>query len=280
MPQTKFENVDNYIGTLNEKSLHANLKKWYSRSGDKLEVPLDGYYIDIVRGNNLIEIQTRNFSSIKKKIQDLLARYPVHLVHAIAQEKWLVKLPKDGVGESIRRKSPRHGSIYDILDELVSFPSLLMHDNFTLEILFIKEEEVRKYDRRRGWRKHGWVTHERRLLDVIDSVRIEKPHDLKIILPTNLPDTFTTEDIALARGRSKWFAQKMVYCLKKMGVIEKVGSKKILSLSNKIIGSAHEYRRKIKFEWGVSGCDLNGCVQCTMVPESRIACACRLSFFS
>jgi hypothetical protein len=225
MSQKSVENIDNYIGTLNEKSLHADLKKWYARPGDKLEVPLDGYYIDIVRGNNLIEIQTRNFSSIKKKILYLKDIYPVHLVHAIAMEKWLVKLPKDGVGESVRRKSPRHGSIYDILDELVSFPSLLMHENFTLEILFIKEEEVRKYDRRSGWRRHGWVTQERRLLEVIDSVRIEKPHDLMTLLPTNLPDTFTTEDVSLSLGRSKWFAQKMVYCLKKMGIIEKVGSK-------------------------------------------------------
>ena len=192
-----------YIGTLNEKSLHADLKKWYAKPGDKLEVPLDGYYIDIVRGNNLIEIQTRNFSSIKKKIHDLLARYPVHLVHAIAQEKWIVKLPQKNCEKPVRRKSPKHGSVTDILNELVSFPALMKHDNFTLEILFIKEEEVRKYDRRRSWRKHGWVTHEIRLLDVVDSVRIEKPNDLKIILPTNLQDTFTTEDIALALGRLK-----------------------------------------------------------------------------
>lgn len=225
MPQTNFENVENYIGTLNEKSLHADLKKWYARPGDKLEVPLDGYYIDIVRGTNLIEIQTRNFSSIKKKILNLIETYPLRLVHAIAQEKWLVKLPKDGVGESVRRKSPRRGSIYDILDELVSFPSLLTHDNFTLEILFIKEEEVRTFDRRRGWCKHGWVTQERRLLDVVNSLRIEKPDDLKILLPNNLPNTFTTEDVSVTLGRSKWFAQKMIYCLKKMGVIEKIGSK-------------------------------------------------------
>ena len=224
MRQTDFENAENYIGTLNEKSLHADLKKWYARPGDQLEVPLDGYYIDIVRGNNLIEIQTRNFSSIKKKILYLKDIYPVRLVHAIAQEKWLVKLPKDGVGDSVRRKSPKHGSIYDILDELVSFPSLLMHDNFTLEILFIEEEEVRAFDRRRGWRKHGWVTLERKLLDVVDSVRIEKPDDLKILLPTDLPDIFTTEDVSLTLGRSKWFAQKMVYCLKKMSIIERIGS--------------------------------------------------------
>jgi len=66
MPVKQVESTPHYIGTLNEKSLHADLKKWYTQPGDQLEVPLDGYYIDIVRDDMLIEIQTRNFSSIKK----------------------------------------------------------------------------------------------------------------------------------------------------------------------------------------------------------------------
>ncbi len=51
------------IGTLGEKSIHSSLKKWYSKPGDKFEVPFDGFIIDIVRGKLLIEIQTGNFSS-------------------------------------------------------------------------------------------------------------------------------------------------------------------------------------------------------------------------
>lgn len=38
------------IGTLNEKPLHAALKGWYARPGDRFEVPVDGYLVDIVRG--------------------------------------------------------------------------------------------------------------------------------------------------------------------------------------------------------------------------------------
>jgi len=224
-----------YIGTLNEKSLHADLKTWYAQPGDKLEVPIDGYYIDIVRGNELIEIQTRNFSSIKTKIRTLLSNHNVHLIHTIAQEKWLVKLPKDGDGDPVRRKSPRKGTVLDILNELVSFPSLVKHKNFVLELLFIKEEEVRRYDPRKCWRRHGWVTHERRLLDVMDSVIIQNPKDFEILIPDGLPVQFTTEDVAFAIGRSKWFAQKLVYCLKKMDIIEKVGSRNKFYVYQKII---------------------------------------------
>ena len=48
----------NTIGTLNEKPLHAALKDWCARPGDQFEVFVDGFVVDIVRGNLLIEIQT------------------------------------------------------------------------------------------------------------------------------------------------------------------------------------------------------------------------------
>ena len=37
------------IGLLNEKPLHASLKQWYARPGDRFEVPVDGYVIDLSR---------------------------------------------------------------------------------------------------------------------------------------------------------------------------------------------------------------------------------------
>ena len=43
------------IGVLNERSLHASLKEWYAEPGDATEVKVDGYVIDLVRGERLIE---------------------------------------------------------------------------------------------------------------------------------------------------------------------------------------------------------------------------------
>ncbi|KKM70057.1 hypothetical protein LCGC14_1444570 [marine sediment metagenome] len=39
---------NNHIGTLRENSLHAALKIWYQKPGDKLEEPFESYLIDIV----------------------------------------------------------------------------------------------------------------------------------------------------------------------------------------------------------------------------------------
>jgi hypothetical protein len=66
------------IGRLNEKSLHADLKQWLAQPGDQFEVAIDGFVIDIVRGDKLIEIQTRNFGAMKRKLTQLLDHHPVH----------------------------------------------------------------------------------------------------------------------------------------------------------------------------------------------------------
>ena len=46
------------IGTLQERSLHAAIKQLYNIPGAKTEVKVDGFVIDVVKGDLLIEIQT------------------------------------------------------------------------------------------------------------------------------------------------------------------------------------------------------------------------------
>ena len=211
------------IGTLNEKPLHAALKDWYARPGDRFEVPVDGFVADILRDDLLIEIQTGTFAAMKRKLRRLLPHHPVRLVYPIAREKWIVKLPPGEGAPLSRRKSPRKGSVEDLFNELVSFPHLLDDANFSLHVLLIREEELRKHDRKRAWRRRGWVTEERRLLEVVDDRAFESPADLAALLPADLDDPFTTADLAQALGKQRRLAQRMAYCLRKMGVIAPVG---------------------------------------------------------
>jgi len=212
------------IGTLNEKPLHEALKKWYARPGDKFEVPIDGSIADIMRGKRIIEIQTRNFSAIRRKLEKLLANHPVRLVYPIPVEKWIVK--PGGTGEEpLRRRSPRRGGYEDIFNELVYLPHLLQNPNFSLELLLICEEEAREYDGVRGWRRGGWVVNERRLLEVVGQKVLMKPADLSSFIPRNLSKAFTVADLIKATGKTRRFVQKMVYCLRLLGCIEQVGKK-------------------------------------------------------
>jgi hypothetical protein len=213
------------IGTLNEKPLHAALKKWYARPDDRFEVPVDGFVVDIVRGDLLVEVQTGSFSGIKRKLAVLAAHHPVRLVYPVAREKWIVKLAKDGHGRLSRRKSPKRGAFEHVFVELVSFPQLLSDPNFSLDVLLIQEEESRRYDGKRGWRRGGWVTHERRLLEVVGRRLFETPADMRALLPNALDEPFTTSELAAAIARPRRLAQKMAYCLREMGVIAPVGKR-------------------------------------------------------
>lgn len=211
------------IGTLNEKPLHAALKEFCARPGDRFEVSVDGYFVDIVRGSLLIEIQTGTFAAIRRKIGKLLKRHRVRLVHPIAQEKWIVKRSRRKRERETRRKSPKRGTIEDVFVELVSFPKLLTHRRFSLEVLLTREEEVRRYDGRLGWYRGGWVIEERRLLDVVDRRLFRRPKDLVALVPSEVYDPFTTSDLATASSRPLWLTQKMAYCLREMGAITPAG---------------------------------------------------------
>ncbi|MFC1620040.1 hypothetical protein ACFL45_08850 [Candidatus Neomarinimicrobiota bacterium] len=211
------------IGLLNEKPLHASLKEWCARPGDRFEVTVDGFVIDIVQDDLLLEIQTSNFASIKSKLINLVRVHRVRLIYPIAQEKWIVKLAKDNRGGETRRKSPKKGRVEDLFWEMVRFPQLLANPHFSLEVLLIREEEVRRYERKRNWRRRGWGIEERRLLGVVDQRLFEEPADWRALLPESLGEAFTTRDLTEAMGISRLLAQKMAYCLRQGKVIELIG---------------------------------------------------------
>lgn len=211
----------NNIGCLNEQSLHAQLKSYYAGENGQIEVPVDGYVVDVVKDGTLIEIQTGNFSVIKSKLRSLADKHQLKLVYPIAQQKWLVK---ESEGEqSVRRKSPKRGKVYDVFAELVSFPDLIIRPNFSLELTLIHEEEVRVYTGKKHWVKNGWETVERRLISVGETLCLADTSDFANLLPDNLPERFTTKDLANTTEIPAWLAQKMAYCLVRMGTIENIG---------------------------------------------------------
>jgi hypothetical protein len=213
------------IGILRERHLHASVKQWYAEPGDLVEVPVDGHVIDLVRGDLLIEIQTRGFAGMKPKVTRLLeGGHALRIVHPIAVDRWIVQVDADGVALT-RRRSPRHGIAADIASELMSFPELIASPGFEIEVLLTIEEEYRHLVPGRCWRRRGWTVLERRLVDVVDRVVVAGPDGLRELLPASLPEPFTTEDLALRLRRPRRVAQHFAYCLARIGVIEAVGKR-------------------------------------------------------
>ena len=216
--------VDNGIGTLREMSLHATLKDYYARPGDRLEVPVAGYLVDIKRGTELIEIQTGNFGSLKAKLDTLLDDFRVTIVYPIARERWIRRVSKDGEVLS-RRKSPKRGRAEHLFDELVYIPQYIEQENLTIEALLIQDEITWVDDGRGSWRRKGWSVRDRRLVAVIETRVFSGPADYLALIPEDLHDGFTNRDLAQRLGLRLRLAQKMSNCLRKMGVIEQSGKR-------------------------------------------------------
>ncbi len=64
---------------MTEQTLHEQLKEYYAMETGDVESPLGNYRVDVVRGDLLIEIQTRSFSSIRDKLGKLVRNHHVRL---------------------------------------------------------------------------------------------------------------------------------------------------------------------------------------------------------
>jgi hypothetical protein len=212
------------IGIRNESNLHYGLKKWYAKPGDRFEVKVGGNIIDMVRGNTLIEIQTKNFSAMKNKLHKLIDNYQVIVVHPVAIEKWILTTNKEG--EVLRRrKSTKKGRITDIFDELVSIPDLINNENFSLDIIFIHEEELRCDNGKGSWRRKGVSIINKNLICVESKKSFRTKYDFLEFIPHELNEEFTNKELAKALGISPATSRKITYCLKKMELIKECGKR-------------------------------------------------------
>lgn len=209
---------------MTEQTLHEQLKEYYAMETGEVETPLGDYRVDVVRGDLLIEIQTRSFSSIRDKLGKLIKDHHVRLVHPVPYQKWVVRLDRkeNQVG---RRKSPKRGRVEEVFRELVYMPKLLGDPNFELEVALVNMEEFLIDDGKGSWRRRRWSIHDRKMINLHERKLYQAPQDFLPLLPKSLPVEFTTRMLAKESKLRINLAQKMVYCLRNMGVIEQTGKK-------------------------------------------------------
>lgn len=224
-PNPPAPTVSGLIGTLRERSLHAHLKRLYTQPGDCVEEKVGEYWVDIRRGNDVIEIQTGSFGSMKRKLERLLADRSVRIVHPVAVEKWITKIGADGETFLSRRKSPKRGSLYDLFDELVSFPHLILNPRFSVEVVLIKEEEMRCEDGKGSWRRKGTSIKDHILLEVASRTLFRSGGDFLQLLPAGWTGPSTNRELAKALKQPYFRIARMTYCLSRMGIVKSLGKR-------------------------------------------------------
>ncbi len=201
------------------------MKELYAIPGDEFEVKLDGFVIDIRRGDQLIEIQTTSFAAMGRKLDRLLAEYKMVIVHPIAVETYLHKQHAAPGGETTTakaRRSPKRNDLFGLFDELVSMPTILDHPNLELEVVLVVVDKTQREDPTLRRNRGGWRTVDRSLREVRSRHRFASVDDLATLIPQDLPAVFTTAELAAGVGTSRAKAQKMAYCLRANGLIDPV----------------------------------------------------------
>ena len=142
--------------------------------------------------------------------------------------KYLVR--QDGRGGTVisRRLSPKRGTILDLFHELVHFTQVFPHRNLVLEVPLIEVEEWRfpGHGRRRRWRERDHQVEDQKLLRLEQIHRFREASDLLRLLPSDLPETFHTGQLAASLGISRWVAQRVAYCLRRTGAAVEVGKQR------------------------------------------------------
>lgn len=222
----------NGIGTLSEKTVHAVLKYYYAPKEKYHEVKIGNYVADICREGEIFEIQTRNFNTLRSKLDCFLQDYEVTIVYPIADVKYLRWVNPD-TGEILPpRKCPKKGKIYDIIPELYRIKSYLPNENLHFIMAFLNMEEYRILD---GWskdKKKGSTKTDKIPTDFTNEIRIDCKEDYLKFLPNDLPEEFTSKDVGTGWKISSDFAGVILHILHYLDLIERTGKK----------GNAYLYR--------------------------------------
>ena len=213
------------IGTLGEKTLHAVIKHTLEPDEKQHEIKIGRFYADIVNGENIIEVQTRGFNSLRKKLAYFLEKHVVTVVYPIAQTKWIVWINPDTGEATKKRKSPKVGKMYEIFDELYKIKPFLTHPNLRMKLLFF---DITEYRNLNGWshdKKKGSSRYDRIPQSLNSIINVENVNEYRKLIPENLPEIFTAKDFKRLSGLSLCGAQISMNVLKHIGTVIQQGKK-------------------------------------------------------
>ncbi len=211
------------IGTLGEKTIHAVLKNYYAPDCEMQEIPIENFVADIFTGTEIIEIQTRSFNVMRRKLDTFLKQYPVTIVHPIPRIKWVSWIDEETGEASPKRKSPKKGNPYQAFVELYKIRPFLKNENLHFKFALIDMEEYRLLN---GWsrdKKRGSERFDRIPLEFVEEVCIDRREDYMQFVPFDLPEPFTSREFAKYAKIPMRLANVVLLILTDLSVVTRVG---------------------------------------------------------
>lgn len=214
------------IGTLSEKTVHAVLKYYYDADKSHHEISLEGSVADVFDGSRVVEIQTKGFYKLKNKLERFLPLYPVTIVYPISCIKWVCWIDESTKKIVSKRKSPKKGNPYLVFKELYGIRQFLINNNLHIRIVMMDMEEYRLLN---GWstdKKRGSQRFDRYPLEIKDEVVLDDVRDYIQLLPLELPEIFTSANLAKTAKIPLALSQMTLLVMTEMGVVKRIGKDK------------------------------------------------------
>ena len=217
------EKEENGFGTLKEKTIHEVIKDFYCYDHDFQEQKRGRYIADIAVGDDIWEIQTKAFDKLRGKLSAFLPDCHVTLIHPIPVEMKVYWLNQETGQITGGRRSPRKGNAYDIFWELYKIRPYLRDPHLSIHVFLMDMEEYKLLN---GWsrdKKRGASRYDRLPGSLRDIVRLETVEDYRYFLPEELPESFTSLDLARRAHIARDTAQKCLLILRDLEIVELVG---------------------------------------------------------
>lgn len=219
-----FERESGGIGTLGEKTLHATLKYFVEPSGEYHEKKIGDYYADVERDGHITEIQTRSFDRLRKKLAFFLDNgYKVTVVYPVPAVKWISWIDRERGEIGEKRRSPKKGTVYDIVPELYKIRPLISNEGLDFHVIMLEVVDYRNLDGYGKSKKIRSTRFERMPITLLGQTSFGMSDRFSALVPTDLPNNFNSADFAAAASISRSVAQKTLLLLTDVGVVTRLG---------------------------------------------------------
>lgn len=214
----------NGIGTMAEKSVHATLKYYFAPDEKYHEVKIASFVADICMDGEITEIQTRQFYTMKKKLDLYLQNdYDVTIVYPVCEENTIVWIDTE-TGELKRSRKVKKKKLYNqILVEMYGIRDFISDDRIHFAIVKLETEDYRYLDGFGKDKKVRATKTDKYPVDIIDEIRIDSKEDYKLFLPNELPERFDARSFGKLIGLTGSDCSMALLVLETVGVLEKCG---------------------------------------------------------
>ena len=169
---------------------------------------------------------------MRPKLERFLPLYPVTIVYPIPYCKHVFWIDEETGEISGGRKSPLKGSPYLAFKELYRIKAYLQDPNLTIRLTFLNMEEYKLLN---GWsrdKKRGSSRYDRIPVSIEGEMEFTCAQDYVQLIPYDLPEPFTSAQLAKAVQIRKEQAGIVCNILHDLGVMKREGKK----------GNAYLYR--------------------------------------